>query len=101
MEVEPRLTALPSVTATAKPAISPAASELAGGEGFETVVKANGSKVTAQLLRRVVGDAGFQVLGELKSLEILPGAPGWSREASTQYGHDSWVEGRPSRRRGA
>ena len=31
VEVEPRLTALPTVTATAKPAISPAASELVRG----------------------------------------------------------------------
>ena len=63
VEVEPRLTALPSVTATAKPDVSPAASELAGGEGFETVVKANGAKVNARLLRRLVGNEGFQILG--------------------------------------
>ena len=61
--VEPRLAALPSVTATAKPAISPVASKLIGGEGFDTVVKANGSNVTAQLLRRAMDDAGFQILG--------------------------------------
>ena len=61
--VEPRLTALPSVTATAKPAISPVASKLIGGEGFDTVVKANGSNVTAQLLRSAMDDAGFQILG--------------------------------------
>ena len=86
VEVEPRLTALPSVTATAKPAISPAASELAGGEGFETVVKANGSKVTAQLLRRVVGDAGFQVLGAEELGDIAGRA--WLESGSIdEYGH--------------
>ena len=86
VEVEPRLTALPSVTATAKPAISPAASELVGGDGFETVVKANGSKVTAQLLRRVVGDAGFQVLGAEELGDIAGRA--WLESGSIdEYGH--------------
>ncbi len=87
VEVEPRLTALPSVTATAKPAISPAASELVGGEGFETVVKANGSKVTAQVLRRVVGDAGFQVLGDEELGDIAGRA--WLESGSIDaYGHE-------------
>ncbi len=86
VEVEPRLTALPSVTATAKPAISPAASELVGGDGFETVVKANGSRVTAQLLRKVVGDAGFQVLGAEELGDIAGRA--WLESGSIdEYGH--------------
>ena len=86
VEVEPRLTALPSVTATAKPAISPAASELVGGEGFETVVKANGSKVTAQLLRRLVGDASFQVLGAEELGDIAGRA--WLESGSIdEHGH--------------
>ena len=86
VEVEPGLTALPSVTATAKPAISPAASELIGGEGFETVVKANGSKVTAQLLRRVVGDVGFQVLGAEERGDTTGRA--WLESGSIdEYGH--------------
>ena len=87
VEVKPRLTALPSVTATAKPAVSPAASVLVAGEDFDTVVKANGSKVTAQLLRRVVGDAGFQVLGA----EELGDKAGraWSESGSIDaYGHE-------------
>ena len=87
VEVEPRLTALPSVTATAKPAISPAASELVGGEGFDTVVKANGSKVTAQLLRRVVSDAGFQVLGSEELGDVAGRA--WLESGSIDaYGHE-------------
>ena len=87
VEVEPRLTALPSVTATAKPAISPAASALVGGEGFDTVVKENGSKVTAQLLRKVVGDAGFQVLGAEELGDISGRA--WSESGSIDaYGHE-------------
>lgn len=86
VKVEPRLTALPSVTATAKPAISPAASEVVGGEGFETVVRANGSKVTAQLLRRLVGDAGFQILGAEEPGDIAGRA--WLEWGSIdEYGH--------------
>ena len=87
VEVKPHLTALPSVTATAKPAISPAASELVGGEGFDTVLKANGSKVTAQLLRRVVGDAGFQVLGAEELGDIAGRA--WLESGTIDaYGHE-------------
>ena len=86
VEVEPRLTALPSVTATAKPAISPVASELAGGEGFETVVEATGSKVTAQLLRRMVGDAGFQVLGT-EELGHISGRAWLESGSIDEYGH--------------
>ena len=87
VEVKPRLTALPSVTATAKPAISPAASELVGGEGFETVVKANGSRVTAQVLRRVLVDVGFQVLGAEELGDTAGRA--WLESGSIDaYGHE-------------
>ncbi len=85
-KVEPRLTALPSVTATAKPAISPVASKLEGGEGFETVVKASGSKVTARHLRKVLGDGGFQVLGAEEHGNIVGRA--WLESGSIdEYGH--------------
>ena len=87
VEVEPRLTALPSVTATAKPAVSPAASAIVGGEGLDTVVKANGSKVTAQVLRRVVADEGFQILGAEELGDIAGRA--WSESGSIDaYGHE-------------
>ena len=58
-EVQAGLAALPTVTGTAKPATSPAASALVGGAGFDTVVKATGSKVNAQVLRKAVSDEGF------------------------------------------
>ena len=84
--LEPRLTALPPVTATAKPAISPAASVLVGGEGFDTVVKANGSKVTAQLLRRLVADEGLQILGADELGDIAGRA--WCESGNIdEYGH--------------
>lgn len=87
VEVKPGFAALPSVTATAKPAASPAASALAGGEGFDTVVRESGSKVTAQVLRRVVGDGGFQVL----AAEELGDTAGraWSELGDIDaYGHN-------------
>ena len=88
VEVEPRLTALPSVTATAKPAISPAASALMGGESFDTVVKANGSKVTAQVLRNVVANEGFQILGAEELGEIAGRA--WTESGDIdEYGHNN------------
>ena len=86
VEVEPRLTALPSVTATAKPAISPAASALMGGEGFDTVVKANRLKVTAPVLRTVMGNEGFQILGAEELGESSGRA--WTESADIdEYGH--------------
>ena len=87
MEVEARLTALPSITATAKPAISPAASALAGGEGLDTMVKVNGSKVTAKVLRKVVADEGFQVLGAEEFGDIAGRA--WSESGDIdEHGHN-------------
>ena len=61
-EITAGLTAMPSVTATAKPALSPAAAELKGGDGFDTVVTNSGSKVDARVLRTEVANQGFQVL---------------------------------------
>ena len=87
VEVEPCLTALPSLTATAKPAISPAARALVGSEGFNTAVKANGSKVTAQVLRKVVAGEGFQVLGAEELGDIAGRA--WSESGDIdEYGHN-------------
>jgi len=97
--VEPRLTALPTVTATTKPAVSPAASELAGGEDFDTVVKAYGSRVTAQHLRKVVANKGLQILNadevgdsagrawcELGNIDMFGHVHGWkvAQHASTE-----------------
>ena len=86
VEVEPRLAALPTVTATAKPAISPVASELVGGEGFDTVFKANGSKVTAQVLRRIVAEKGLQTLDVDEFGDITGRA--WCESGNIdEYGH--------------
>jgi hypothetical protein len=63
VELRPRLTALPSVTSTAKPFASAARPALAGGPGFEPSVAGGGPKVTVDVLRKQLGAVGYQVLG--------------------------------------
>ena len=91
VEVEPHLTALPSVTATAKPAVSPASPALTGGEGFDTLYGPNRSKVNAHLLRSGIAEVGFEILG----VEDLgdPSGRGWFEMGEIdQYGHNhGWM----------
>ena len=75
-EIKANLTAMPSVTETAKPALSPAASALKGGSDFDTVVKASGSKVNAAVLRGVLSHTGFQVLSASETGD--PDGRAWS-----------------------
>jgi hypothetical protein len=57
-----QLAAVPTVTATAKPAISPVAHLLAAGEGLGTIVAATGAVVTAEGLRKLMATEGIQTL---------------------------------------
>lgn len=62
--LSPGLAALPSVTATAKPAVSPAA-ELFAGQGtggLEPMARDSGARVTAETLRKTLLSMGIQVL---------------------------------------
>ena len=86
IEIEPCLSALPTVTATAKPAITPVAAGLAGGEGFGTVVKTSGSRVTAQLLRKEVAGTGIQIL-EADDLGDCSGRAWCEAGNIDEYGH--------------
>jgi len=61
-EVGWRLTPLPSITATDKPAVSPVAGALRGGPKLEAAVAATGTRVDVTVLRRLLHDAGYQVL---------------------------------------
>ncbi|HLG73746.1 MAG TPA: hypothetical protein VK009_25285 [Chloroflexota bacterium] len=61
-EVAWRLTPLPSITATDKPAVSPVAGALTGGPKLEPVVAASGTRVDVNVLRRLLREAGYQVL---------------------------------------
>jgi hypothetical protein len=58
------LVPLPSITPTAKPAISPVAHLLTGtaSAGLAPVVASSGTKVTVDVLRRLLEQAGYQVL---------------------------------------
>jgi len=61
-----RWAAIPSVTATGKPATSPVAGQVRGGNldaDFCPEVSETGEKLSADRLRRLLSAAGFQVLG--------------------------------------
>jgi hypothetical protein len=62
-EVGHGLAALPSLTATGKPAATPVADVLGPGPEFTPQVKGNGKPATADVLRSLMSTAGFQILG--------------------------------------
>jgi hypothetical protein len=87
-KVESHFAALPGVTPTAKPAISPVAHMLTGKgcQGLQPIVIANGSKVTADVLRKLLEQSGYQVLmgDELGD----PSGKAWTEMgAIDSYGH--------------
>lgn len=81
------LAALPTVTSTAKPAISPVAGQFTGSPASLTpVVKATGAPVTAATLRKALAEAGYQVLAADECGD--PSGRGWTEiGAIDQYGH--------------
>ena len=91
-KVESHLVPLPSVTPTAKPAISPVAGLLSGkaSQGLEPVVTASGTKVTAETLRKLLVQTGYQVL---RGEELGdPSGKAWTELGTIDsYGHQySW-----------
>lgn len=67
VNVRHRWAALPTVTATAKPAATPAAGAVVGralGEDFAPSLKANGQPANAGNLREAMRTLGYQILGE-------------------------------------
>ncbi len=91
-----RLAALPSVTPTAKPAVSPVAS-LFTGEGakeFDPVLRATGTRVTIQVLRKALEDEGFQVLRGAETGD--PTGRAWTEAGRIDsYGHEhGWLVAR-------
>ena len=85
-DIKAGMTAIPSVTATAKPAIAPVATEFLGSTNFDTKVKSSGSGTTAQVLRKVLSDTGFQVLSGT-DLED-PAGRGWIEQGDIdRLGH--------------
>ena len=72
-----QFSALPGVTSTAKPAVSPVGAELSAGPEFGASYR--GSRVTVEVLRRALRDAGFEVL---QGSDLGDGGAAW-----TEYGN--------------
>jgi hypothetical protein len=82
------LAALPTVTETAKPAISPAADRVRSGSeaGMTPVSAATGTDLTADTLRKLIQAAGWQILGEDELGD--PSGRGWTEVGAIDaYGH--------------
>lgn len=88
--VDVHLAPLPGITPTAKPAISPVAQMFTGNTnpGLEPVVTSSGTKVNAEVLRKVLEQAGYQVL---KGEDLGdPAGRAWTEMgAIDSYGHQN------------
>ncbi len=85
--------ALPTVTPTAKPAISPVAPKIAGltaGEEFRPSVAEDQKDLTVDRFRKLLGDAGFQVLAGGDTGK--PEGRGWTESGNLdQSGHQEGI----------
>ncbi|MBM3127990.1 MAG: BREX-1 system phosphatase PglZ type B [Chloroflexi bacterium] len=82
------LTALPTITPTAKPAVSPVADKFSGKGKilFDTYVKENNVRVTAEVLRQTLDQAGYQVLDAEETGD--PARSAWTELGEIdKYGH--------------
>lgn len=89
-QVDTHLAPFPGITPTAKPAISPVAALLIGtiNPGLELVVANSGSKVNAEVLRKLLEQAGYQILrGE--DLGDPAGRAWTEMGAIDNYGHQN------------
>jgi hypothetical protein len=82
--------ALPSVTATAKPAVSPVADQLSAdveADEFRPFVAATGKVLTAERFRQLLAAHGYQVLAAGETGD--PAAMGWTELGDLDhYGHN-------------
>ena len=76
VEIRHRLTALPSITPTAKPAASPAVERLKAGPAFAPIAERGGPDIGAPGLRKELEAIGYQVLGGSEIGD--PSGLGWS-----------------------
>ena len=85
-----RWAGLPTVTATAKPAVSPVSSGLAGrspGDGFSPVTADGGQPLTTDRFRKLLASAGYDVLSPGETGD--PTGLGWTEDGSLdKLGHD-------------
>ena len=78
--IRPRWAAIPTVTATAKPAVTPVADQIAGdrlGADFLPVVRGSGRPAAAATLREAMRARGYQIVDGALDLGPAPGARGW------------------------
>jgi len=61
------LAALPSTTATAKPAVMPLSEELSSGDGFDPKVASSGQAFGSQVARKLLRETGWQWLDDGES----------------------------------
>ena len=90
--VRSRWAAIPTVTATAKPAVTPVADRIAGdrlGADFQPVVRGSGRPARAAILRETTRERGYNIVGDgALDLGPRPGARGWRETGKIDYhGH--------------
>ena len=85
-----RWAGLPTVTATAKPAVSPVTSAIGGtspGDGFSPVTADGGQPLTTDRFRKLLASAGYEVLSPSETGD--PAGLGWTEDGSLdKLGHD-------------
>jgi hypothetical protein len=90
VQLHHQIAALPTVTPTAKPAVSPVASGITGltaGEEFRPSVAQDGKELTIDRFRKLLDQAGFQVLGGAESGKA--DGRGWTEAGNLdQAGHN-------------
>lgn len=85
-ETDWSLAALPTVTSPAKPAKSPVAPRLGADDSLGTIIEESGQRVSAPVLRKVLGVAGYQVLTHEDLGE--PHGLGWTEVGNIdEFGH--------------
>ena len=90
--IRTRWAALPTVTATAKPAVTPVADRIAGDRlraDFQPVVRGSGRPALAAKVREAIGERGYETAaGGTLDLGPAPGARGWRETGKIDYhGH--------------
>lgn len=88
-----RWAALPSVTATAKPAVSPVADQIHGvglTESFAPEIKTSGQSLTTQHFRKLLEESGYQVIAAGETGDAAASnARGWTESGQIdRRGHD-------------
>ncbi len=96
-QVAHRWAALPSVTATAKPAVTPAANEIEGGrlgQSFAPVFRGGGREASAQRLRSKLREMNYQTLDEGEfDVPFSETAKGWAETGRIDHrGHQLQAE---------